>query len=232
MPAVPQPTAKLIAFLEQQIRDKIVRGEFRPGDMLKQTELATMFSVSRTPIREALSRLEAQGVIRQDARRSAVIAHPSSRDVIEIYRIRAELEGLAAELAARFISDADLARLEAIHSGFETAVAALHGKEVPVRPSTEAWISANEEFHQVIAEASGNQHLARMLRDLRGTYTRTYMAVSAAGASRTRLAANIRHHAEILAAIRSHEPALSRAAMAGHVLESGEYIVTQIATRS
>src|SRR5882757_4426260 len=102
------PDIKLVNKLVEQIHDKIALGEYGPGDRLRQELLAEEFNVSRTPIREALRLLEAKGVISQAHRHSAVIRAPSAREVRETYQVRAELEGLAAQLAAQWVSDNQL----------------------------------------------------------------------------------------------------------------------------
>src|SRR5580692_11455926 len=85
---------KLVIQIVERIEDKIALGEYRPGDRLRQEQLAEEFSISRTPVREALRLLEAKGVISQEHRHSAVIRAPSTREVRETYQVRAELEGL------------------------------------------------------------------------------------------------------------------------------------------
>jgi len=118
---------KLIEDLANRIQAKIVAGEYPPGTRLKQEVLAQQFDVSRTPIREALSRLEAKGIVSQAQRRSAVVRAPSSREISEMYQVRAELEGLAAQLAARWITDQQLVDLRISHDEFVQAVKELRG---------------------------------------------------------------------------------------------------------
>src|SRR5579862_5381135 len=113
---------KLVNQIVERIHAKIALGEYSPGDRLRQELLAEEFNVSRTPIREALRLLEAKGVISQEHRHSAVIRGPSTREVRETYQVRAELEGLAAELAVQWISDNQLQDLLAIHDRFVRAV--------------------------------------------------------------------------------------------------------------
>lgn len=225
-------SAKLIDEIVERIRAKIISGEFAPGDRLKQEVLAEEFSVSRTPIREALSRLEAQGIIVQEQRRSAVVSKPSSRDIGEMYQIRAELEGLAAQLAARWITDDELGELRGAHDKFVSAVTALGdgrraktGVDRDLREQLAAsWIETNAEFHSTIARASKNRNLERMLREIRSGYTRGIMSSSAGGMDRFRMEANIRHHEAILSAMERRDPIRSRKMMVEHILESGQFI--------
>src|ERR1700761_6187511 len=109
---------KLVNQIVERIHAKIALGELGPGDRLRQELLAEEFKVSRTPIREALRLLEAKGVISQAHRHSAVIRGPSAREVRETYQVRSELEGLATELAAQWITDDQLEGLRGIHVRF------------------------------------------------------------------------------------------------------------------
>jgi DNA-binding GntR family transcriptional regulator len=228
-------SAKLIEEIAAKIRAKIVSGEYAPGIRLKQETLAEEFAVSRTPIREALSRLEAQGIVVQEQRRSAIVSTPSSRDIAEMYQIRAELEGLAAQLAARWITDDQLASLRASHDRFVRAVKALRkrnsapakaksaDKAMRSRASAD-WITTNAEFHSTIAAASNNRNLQRMLGEIRSGYTEV-MSTSSVGMDTFRMDANIRHHEMILSALERRDPARSRTAMNEHILEAGEIVV-------
>jgi DNA-binding GntR family transcriptional regulator len=227
--------AQLIEDIAAQIRDKIASGEYKAGDQLKQEVLAREFNVSRTPIREALSRLEARGIITQQLRRSAVVTTPSSRDILEAYQIRAQLEGLAVQLAAKWITDAELADLRHSHDLFVRAVMDLMvpGPGVPnskqlVAKRQEAsrrWISTNSAFHSAIASCSHNRKLNALLHDLRAGHTEGIMTASAFGMDVYRMETNIRHHEAILAALEARNPEAAKQAMTDHIMESGDYVV-------
>jgi DNA-binding GntR family transcriptional regulator len=227
-------SAKLIEEIAAKIRAKIASGEYAPGIRLKQETLAEEFAVSRTPIREALSRLEAQGIVAQEQRRSAVVSTPSSRDIGEMYQIRAELEGLAAQLAARWITDDQLASLRTSHDRFVRAVTALRKRNRASAKSADkamrsrasaVWIATNSEFHSTIAAASNNRNLERMLGEIRSGYTSEVMSTSSVGMDTFRMEANIRHHEMILSALEKRDPARSRTTMVEHIVEAGETVV-------
>jgi DNA-binding GntR family transcriptional regulator len=227
-------SAKLIEEIAAKIRAKIASGEYAPGIRLKQETLAEEFAVSRTPIREALSRLEAQGIVAQEQRRSAVVSTPSSRDIGEMYQIRAELEGLAAQLAARWITDDQLASLRTSHDRFVRAVTALRKRNRASAKSADkamrsrasaVWIATNSEFHSTIAAASNNRNLERMLGEIRSGYTSEVMSTSSVGMDTFRMEANIRHHEMILSALEKRDPARSRTTMVEHIVEAGEIVV-------
>jgi len=97
--------------LHERILAAIDAGEYRPGARLLETELASKFNVSRTPVREALRRLESQGVVTPEARNGAVVATVGYNQLGELYTVREAMEGLAAKLAARHASGAEIALL-------------------------------------------------------------------------------------------------------------------------
>src|SRR6266446_3947929 len=162
--------AALVDRLAAKIQARVLSGEFASGSRLRQESLATEFGVSRTPVREALRKLQASGIVQLEPRRGARVRGPSAREVREAYEVRAELEGLAAALAATRIRDEDLRRLRAAQAMFEdssTRLRAWKGNDDP-QPPTQAhseWISGNDLFHLVILEAAGNQRLAATLTD-------------------------------------------------------------------
>lgn len=226
-------TAKLIDELADRIHAKIISGDYPPGSRLKQENLASEFAVSRTPIREALSRLEGRGLVIQAQRRSAIVRAPTRREITEMYQVRAELEGLAAELAAKWISDQQLASLRNAHDEFVDAVKAL--RQVKGRPrqrtlpedwatTSRRWVGLNATFHRAIGEASTNAYLARTIQDLSTGYARTLMQSSSDGLTNFRVDANIMWHERILSALENREPPRARAAMAEHIKEAGELV--------
>lgn len=135
------------------LREMILTGAIEGGTRLRQRDLATQFNVSATPVREALARLEAQGLVLTDAHKGATVVtgHFGSSD--ENYQIRGALEGLGARLASASITDEELEELEAIHERF----AALDPED-PSRPAL------NREFHFRIYEAARSPMLLALLR--------------------------------------------------------------------
>ena len=224
-----KPSDKLVSELVHNIHAKIASGEYAAGTRLRQETLAREFEVSRTPIREALRQLEAKGVISQAHRRSAVVCAPSSRDVRETYQVRAELEGLAAQLAAEWITDEQIDRLRQIHERFVRAV-----KELSVSRSdrsrrtskaSKEWIETNRAFHSLIYEACNNQRLRRMIADLNLGYTRTIMLSSSLGMDTHRMRRTIAHHEAILRALEARDSVESRRVMTKHILESSDFVI-------
>ncbi len=223
---------KLVSQIVEQIHAKIALGEYTPGDRLRQELLAEEFKVSRTPIREALRLLEAKGVISQAHRHSAVIRVPSMREVREAYQVRAELEGLAAQLAAQWISDNQLEDLRTIQNSFIRSVQELkkqrngakHSKRSLVK-ACNAWIDTNGEFHSLIQTSSNNRRLHDIIGGLYAGFTSNVMYSSARGMDAHRMQQNIDDHEEILRALEKRDAATARNAMQSHILESGKVVI-------
>lgn len=223
------PEEKLVGNLAERISAKISAGEYPPGSRLRQEALAEAFSVSRTPIREALRQLEVRGVIRHVPNQGAVVLAPSSRDIREAYQVRAELEGLAVSLAVEWITDEQIERMAEAQRRFADTVEKLtvsarspntraHLKNVP------SWVESNDDFHGIIIEASGNRRLRRMIGDLHLGFTRSVM-LSALTMDGRRMRENVAQHEAILEAIVRHDGVAARKAMSHHVLRSGELAV-------
>src|SRR5277367_6313495 len=192
---------KLVNQIVERIHAKIALGELGPGDRLRQELLAEEFNVSRTPVREALRLLEAKGVISQEHRHSAVIRGPSAREVRETYLVRAELEGLAAELAVQWISDNQLEDLREIHKKFVRSVKELSSQKADSKHSrrgllkaSNIWIDTNKEFHTLIQYASNNLRLRRVIDELYVGFISNVMYSSARGMDVHRMQQNIGDH--------------------------------------
>src|SRR5579864_6208745 len=139
--------------LRQQLADEIVRGALAPGAALDETDIARRFSVSRTPVREALRQLAASGLVDARAHRGAVVARPSLERLTGMFEAMAELEALCAGLAAERMLPAERHRLEAIHQ--ELRVLSHAG-------DPESFHEFNERFHGAIYAGSQNGHIAEI----------------------------------------------------------------------
>src|ERR1700749_2269328 len=109
--------------LRESIEEEIATGKLLPGSHLDEAELATRFGVSRTPIREALSLLLGEGLVENRPRRGTVVAQITPHRLIEMFEVMAELEAMCARLAARRMSDDDLAALQVAHDECRGAAA-------------------------------------------------------------------------------------------------------------
>lgn len=139
----------------RHIRRLITSGEFGAGEVLREDELAERLGMSRTPLREAIARLETEGLVVSRRHRSAVVFKPSTEELREIYEMRIALESLAARLATRTAGPDDVAELERLW------------KELDATPPGRAWVRLNREFHLRLYRASGRKRLIRLIENLR-----------------------------------------------------------------
>ncbi|MEM6306410.1 MAG: GntR family transcriptional regulator [Pseudomonadota bacterium] len=131
-----------------QIFQAIENGDLRPGDRLLETELATRFGVSRTPVREAIRRLESDGIIEHKPRVGAVVRMLGQQEVVELYEMRIVLETTAARMAAKHAAPAEVRTLTALNNDMATHAAdAVHVARL------------NRQFHRCILQAAHNQFL-------------------------------------------------------------------------
>lgn len=198
------------------VLDAIDLGHYRPGDRLVESELAERFGMSRTPIREALQRLETQSLLTRDGR-SLIVASLDHNQLAELYTVRAELEGLAASLAARHASPEEVRVLRDMVAEDH----ALLGQPA-------AMARANRRFHKQIHLASHNRFLVQQLDMVHRTMA--LMATTSLAAS-GRGEDALREHAALVQAIASHDPDAAGAALKAHIskafvtrlkLDSGE----------
>ena len=207
--------------LAGQIADAIMVGEYPLGTWLRQEQLGQRFGVSRQPIREALRRLEVVGMIEARPRRGVMVKGPEPRYIREGYLIRAELEGLAARLAAGRTSPDQLAELQQAWASFRSSITEAFddGSRVDSRA---AWVRHHNQFHELIHQASGVGRLVQLIAALNLTLPRNLSI----GALRDRgtLTENLRQHEVILAAIELGSEQVAEAAMKEHVRRSGELI--------
>lgn len=155
-PALSAPTrADLLA---ARLADEIVAGRLRPGEPLEEVPLAHAHGVSRTPVREALRRLEASGLVQTRPRRGAVVARPEPTRLREMFAVMAELEAMCASTCARSMGPAARRELEGLHRRMAAMV-----REGDVA----AYRDANVAFHQALYAGAGNGYLAELAADTR-----------------------------------------------------------------
>jgi DNA-binding GntR family transcriptional regulator len=148
--------------LYRQLRRAILDGVFRPGQILRQEELAKRFGVSRAPLREALPRLEAEGIVVLHPRRGYAVVSLDPEEIREIFELRMLIEEKAAYLATLRRSEEDVERLRAL--------VAQMGAIRPSDPGQIArWSELNFQFHDTLFAASGRRHFRRVVDSLRAT---------------------------------------------------------------
>ncbi|KGE02395.1 transcriptional regulator [Rhizobium sp. YS-1r] len=194
----------------RRIRHMILTGEMRSGDKLLENQLATTIGVSRTPIREALNRLNAEGLVVLERYRRGIVADFSLDDAIEIFRLRAILEGHAAGRAATRISDTHLDRLQDLERVMEKQFEELGWNE-----HLEGFDKLNAEFHAVIASAAESPRLEKILASSLELPASIFNRYSEPVEMRTRR--THAQHREILSALKARNPEWAQAAMNAHL---------------
>ncbi len=129
----------------QELYDGIVDGRYRPGERLDLDAIAERVGTSRTPVREAIRRLESEGLVTSVPHRGTVVSQLSIDEIAELYHIRAVLEGLAARLAAGNLTDADADGLRSLCQEMRSDA---------VRQGDEAFLELNRQFHEIIYRAA------------------------------------------------------------------------------
>lgn len=142
----------------QYLREAILEGKLEPGRRLMEIQLAEELGVSRTPVREAIRKLELEGLVIMVARKGAYVADVSVKDMIEVLEIRGALEGLAASLAAERMTDEDIEGLKQIASEF---------KRCHLEKNVEGMVERDIEFHDKIFASTRNEKLYQMYQSLR-----------------------------------------------------------------
>jgi len=220
--------------IAEELQRRIFSGEIPVGSWLRQDSIAADFEVSRTPVREAFRALQGQGVLEFFPRRGVLVHGPTPRDIIENHEVRAELEGLAAALAAARVGDEQLQRLRDAATQFRVVVD-LATDDAMVDEADALWRRTNDEFHSTILEAADNSQLAASIRELARRIPHNLTFATLRG-SRRRLEANATEHADILQAIEANDERAAQRLMRSHVLRAGDRIARryeqEIARRS
>ncbi len=142
----------------ESIRAAIISGDLKPGERLMEVQLAEKLGVSRTPVREAIRKLELEGLVVMVVRKGAYVGGLSIKDITDVLELRAALEGLAAGLAADRITEVEIAQLQTIAIDFDKALIADNMEEMIVK---------DVEFHDTIFKATRNERLVQLTNNLR-----------------------------------------------------------------
>ena len=156
MSAVSLAPRALYEEVAELLRQRIFRRELEPGSWIDEVKLAQEYGISRTPLREALKVLAAEGLVTMKVRRGAYVTEVSERDLAEVYHLLALLESDAAAVVAERASDAELKELQKLHKELEAAV-----------KDRDRFFVVNERFHMRLLEIAGNRWRNQMVADLR-----------------------------------------------------------------
>lgn len=187
------------------LRQAILKGELEPGERLMEIQLADRLGVSRTPIREAIRKLELEGLVLMIPRKGAEVAKISEKSLRDVLEVRRSLEELAIELACHRMSDEEILQLEESQKAFRHAVE--KGDAMTIAES-------DESYHDIIYYGTGNTRLVQILNNLREQMYRYRLEYIKDADKRQIL---LLEHENILKAIQSHQVAKAKEAMREHI---------------
>jgi DNA-binding GntR family transcriptional regulator len=209
------------------LEQAIVRGELAPGQVLRQDDLSERYGVSRTPVREALRRLAALGLVSFEPNRGVRVRTLSREELREAFLVRAELESLATEMAVPHFGAAELEALRGAHERYVAITTRMRDMSRPLEERarlTGEWLAANYAFHDVIYEVADAPLIGRIARSARRTFLG--QAVWAPGGPEMDglYERNVAQHRAILDAIAAGSATGARALAREHVLDSGHLL--------
>ena len=198
------------------LRQAILTGELKPGERLMEIHLANKLGVSRTPIREAIRKLELEGLVTMIPRRGAEVAQITGKSLQDVLEVRRSLDALCVELACERISDEELAALEAACKKFEEAT---HTRD------TRVIAAADVALHDIIVKATGNNRLVQLVNNLAEQMYRYRFEYIKDFSMHSRL---VEEHRVIYEAIKCKDKVTAAAAAVTHIDNQMEAIARQL----
>ena len=159
-PAVSLAPRPLYEEVAELLRQRIFKRELEPGSWIDELKIAEEFGISRTPLREALKVLAAEGLVTMKVRRGAYVTEVSQQDLADVYHLLSLLESDAAGVVATKATDAELKELQALHKALETAAK-------PGKANTDQFFAVNEQFHMRLLQIANNRWRDQMVAALR-----------------------------------------------------------------
>jgi DNA-binding GntR family transcriptional regulator len=199
-------------YVADAMRRAINNGQLADGALLNQADLAEHFGVSRVPVREAMRQLQAEGLIESRAHRRALVRGTDLEGLLEVFALRALIEGWLTEQAVQHIDDATIAAARELNEGLKDE--ADHAR----------WLTLNAEFHSVLYRAARAELGLEILAPLRARSER-YTRLWSRGSGIHRPAETYAEHKEILDLIEAHDATAARAAVEAHVLHTRQRVV-------
>jgi len=188
----------------------IIKGEYQPGQQLKEEEIAARLDISRPPVREAFKMLEAEGLVIRKPRRGVFVTEMTEKDVWEAYTLKAALYEMALELALNSIDEFQIRQLEAVVQRMENCVQA--------RPvDLLGYQEHHRDFHNRIMVISGHNRLKKIAASIHNQVSRfSYQSLQ----NKSHLDSSVRYHGQILEAIKDRDGARACKLMKEHVLKA------------
>jgi DNA-binding GntR family transcriptional regulator len=210
------PRATLHDQVAYRLRELLVEGAIAPGAKLNERALAERLNISRTPLREAIKMLAAEGLVELLPNRGAVAVSLSEQDVLDTFEVMAGLEGLSGELAAQRITDAELAEIKALH--YEMLAA-------HTRRDLSAYYRLNAQIHKAINQAAKNPVL-------QSTYTQVNARLQAlrfrSNQDEAKWKNAVKEHEQMVAALSQRDGAALRSVLVQHLHNKRDVVVAQL----
>ena len=204
----------------ERLRQRIFSHDLAPGAWVDEQALAEAYGISRTPLREALKVLAAEGLVTLKPRRGCYVTEVTERDLDEIFPVLALLEGRCAYEAAEKLRADDQRRLEALHERLEKAA---------VAADIEGFFEANQAFHRALQELAGNRWLTQVIGDLRKVLKLIrHHSLFVEG----RLEQSLEEHRAIIKAIRVRDAVGAEQAMRAHLMRGRAALAAREQPRS
>jgi len=201
-------SSALYVQVAERLRGRILAHTLAPGSWIDEQALAADFGISRTPLREALKVLAAEGLVTMKLRRGAYVTEVSERDLAEVYQLLALLESDAAAVVASEATAAQITELEALHARLEASVA-----------DRDRFFAANEQFHMHLLEVADNRWRIQVVADLRKVMKlNRHHSLFRQG----RLDASLKEHRKIMAALKARDATRVRQLMQQHFANGKE----------
>ena len=188
------------------LRQRIFKRELEPGSWIDELKLAEEYGISRTPLREALKVLAAEGLVTMKVRRGAYVTEVSEKDLADVYHLLSLLESDAAGVVAERATDGELAELEALHAELEAAAR-------PGQVDRENFFAINERFHMRLLAIANNRWRDQVVADLRKVMKlNRHNSLLKSG----RINESLKEHRAVMAAIKERDGATAMARMQQH----------------
>jgi DNA-binding GntR family transcriptional regulator len=195
------------------LRGMLVEGRIPPGAKLNERELCQLLKVSRTPLREAIKRMAAEGLVDLLPNRGAVAVRLSETDVLHSFEVLADLEGLSGELAARRITSAEVAAIKARHQKMLACFAS---------QDLSGYYRLNAQIHAAINDAARNPVLAKTYREINARVQSLRFRTNQNGSKWQRA---VHEHEQMLVALEARDPVALRAILIEHLLRKRDAIL-------
>ena len=215
LPLTPTVKRSLADDVVDRLRDAIFHGSFKPGEALREEQLAAMLDVSRGPVREALVQLEREGLVIVRRHRGATVARLSRSDLEDVYSLRLALERLAVQRAARYATEQDFAAMEAVLTDFDIALSR--------GPSEKEVAELDVRFHDLIYQAARHQRLYDCWANLKAQIYIFLLSCNVVDPDFREI--TVKSHAALLGALRTRDEARATTEIEDHLRGAYDRVV-------